>query len=80
MSLSSVEDGDLSWWHCYASAVTPSREPARILAADVEARSPEQAAEIAAAQYSYSGIWTVIPGKAVKISVRSNVTYSAQRV
>jgi hypothetical protein len=63
-------------WHCYSN--TPVS--LHILTADVEAATAEQAAEIAAGKLNRPGGWTVILGHPVRVAVRENYSYSAERI
>ena len=60
-------------YHCYAR-FTPLGA-IRVAACDVEAESPVQAAELAAAKTRHSGLWTVVTGTATEVTVTHTTEY-----
>lgn len=63
-------------WHCYLRV---SSDSLGVLTADVEAATAEDAALLAAEKHRRSGLWTVVPGSAVKVSVGTSTQYTAKR-
>jgi hypothetical protein len=58
-------------YHCYIEY----REA--VYTADVEAVTPERAAEFAADRCHINGEWTVVPGEPVYVTIREHSTYEA---
>jgi len=64
----------LKKYHCYTSQYES------VISSDVEACSPEDAAMLAAAEHqSGAGIWTVVQGEPVRVSVGTSTSYTARR-
>lgn len=59
-------------YHCYIEYHEA------VYASDIEAGSPERAAERAAEQHHISGIWTVISGQPVEVNVTEITSYEGQ--
>lgn len=58
-------------YHCYTSAYES------VYSSDVEAGTPAEAAEKAAAAHGIGGQWTVIPGDALVVDVAKLTSYEA---
>jgi hypothetical protein len=60
-------------WHCYMN------DDRSVLTANVEAVTAEDAAVLAADKHRRAGLWTVVPGIPVKVSVSTSTEYIAKR-